>query len=594
MRGTQRFRSIVAGVFYFGALIVACLLNTLPTQGRKVAAEADEVTSRLYNKYYMEAVCQGVIGNSAAQYQLLKRALQFKPNSPEALYDLAKLTVNHPLASEGEAIALYRKAQQFAPDNNDIRWDLAKIEIIEGQVDSATAHLKCLVADPLKRQQAYILLSDILERSGKHDEELVQLASEWETNEGWDENISLIKVRAFNRLQRWSQSHTLIDSLIQNDPQNSYYPFLKAETYLLQGDTARACETNRFLEKEFPQDPHAQLFKITYYQKKHYNDSLNAEVERLITNPKQDEDTRAAFWRDYIKMSYKSPQDAPRIDSLFAIMVKQPMKSSVLIDLYAAYLSQRKAPNKDFLPVLTKRLELDPSDKEMRVQHAWLLFASKQYEAAIESVKIGIPHNPAQLNLYIIGGNSYSLLNQQEKGLEMFKSGLNHVGECEDKEIVSDYFSAFGDLTHKVGRAEECYALYDSSLVYNPNNPSTLNNYAYFLSLEEKDLDKADSLASRAVKYQPDEPTYLDTYAWVKFVLQDYAAAEKYIQKALSFVKDEENDAALYDHAGDIYFHLGKTDEALGAWKRAAELKCDNPVLAKKIKDKKYYKNPQP
>ena len=42
-----------------------------------------------------------------------------------------------------------------------------------------------------------------------------------------------------------------------------------------------------------------------------------------------------------------------------------------------------------------------------------------------------------------------------------------------------------------------------------------LNNYAYFLALEERDLERALRMAERAVEHSANNPTFLDTQAWI-------------------------------------------------------------------------------
>ncbi len=53
---------------------------------------------------------------------------------------------------------------------------------------------------------------------------------------------------------------------------------------------------------------------------------------------------------------------------------------------------------------------------------------------------------------------------------------------------------------------KQCYKAYDSSLRYDPDNAMVLNNYAYFLSLEERDLEKALAMSSRATPSRTTTP----------------------------------------------------------------------------------------
>ena len=82
-------------------------------------------------------------------------------------------------------------------------------------------------------------------------------------------------------------------------------------------------------------------------------------------------------------------------------------------------------------------------------------------------------------------------------------------------------------------------------------NVVVLNNYSYFLSLEKKDLKKAERMSAQCIKLEPDNATYLDTYAWIFFVQGNYTLAKIYIESALE--KDKTKSAELVDHYGTSF-----------------------------------------
>ena len=129
-----------------------------------------------------------------------------------------------------------------------------------------------------------------------------------------------------------------------------------------------------------------------------------------------------------------------------------------------------------------------------------------------------------------------------------------------------------GDTYHEVGKLERCYACYDSALVLVPDNPQVLNNYAYFLSLESSNLEKAQVMAHRVCELHPNSPTYLDTYAWVLYQSGQYTQAKIYIDQTLAAVTEEDESSTYYKHAGDIYWKIGDRKNARKFWKRAEEL----------------------
>lgn len=145
-----------------------------------------------------------------------------------------------------------------------------------------------------------------------------------------------------------------------------------------------------------------------------------------------------------------------------------------------------------------------------------------------------------------------------------------------------------GDILYSKGMGKEAYAAYDSCLQWKDDNFGCLNNYAYYLSEEGKDLEKAEQMSYRTVQAEPDNSTYLDTYAWILFKRKKYKDAQPYIDMAIK--NDTTNSAVLLEHAGDIHIMNGDTDKALEYWREALKQigDEDKKVLIRKIKLKKY------
>ena len=118
------------------------------------------------------------------------------------------------------------------------------------------------------------------------------------------------------------------------------------------------------------------------------------------------------------------------------------------------------------------------------------------------------------------------------------------------------------------------------------SNIGTLNNYAYYLSVERRDLDKAEEMSYKTVKAEPNNATYLDTYAWILFEKGNYAEARIYIDNAMK--SDEEKSDVVVEHCGDIYFMTGDVEGALKYWKKALEMGSESKTLKEKIEKKKY------
>ena len=75
-----------------------------------------------------------------------------------------------------------------------------------------------------------------------------------------------------------------------------------------------------------------------------------------------------------------------------------------------------------------------------------------------------------------------------------------------------------------------------------------LNNAAYFMAEEDRTLGRAELYASIAVAAEPENSTFLDTYAWVMFKKRDYQRAKELIDQALSIcLRNEDGEESVTD-----------------------------------------------
>ena len=164
--------------------------------------------------------------------------------------------------------------------------------------------------------------------------------------------------------------------------------------------------------------------------------------------------------------------------------------------------------------------------------------------------------------------------------------GLNVPEIGSDPLMRSEFYTLFGDIAFRQEKADEAFAYYDRALENNPKNYATLNNYSYYLALLGRDLDKAERMSGEVIKANPDNATYLDTYAWVYFKLGRYSLARLYLKKAIDIAS--EASAEMYEHYGDVLAVMGNEAEAVEWWQKAVEAGGDSETLRQKIARKKY------
>jgi len=207
----------------------------------------------------------------------------------------------------------------------------------------------------------------------------------------------------------------------------------------------------------------------------------------------------------------------------------------------------------------------------------------QQADSVVKHANDAIEIFPNQPSLWLYKGIGHNMLEDSQNAALAFEHGKKIT--LENKELEGLFNAQLGDSYNSLEQYDKADQSYESALSTDPNNAHVLNNYSYYLSLRKDKLSKALVMSERLVELYPDEVTYLDTYAWVLYQMEDYQKAETYLKKA---AQDSENGTIL-EHYGDVLFKLGKKDEALKYWNKAKEKGETTELIDKKILDKQLY-----
>lgn len=171
-----------------------------------------------------------------------------------------------------------------------------------------------------------------------------------------------------------------------------------------------------------------------------------------------------------------------------------------------------------------------------------------------------------------------------------FQSGDTLAAICTAQEVIrysrndsitSSAYGFCGDMAHLRGDNKAAYRYYQRALKLRPDSPVILNNFAYYLSEEQRDLEEALKMSARANELDPQNATYLDTQAWVLYRLGRYEEAQTLMRQAL--VLDATGSSELLLHYGDILYALGKSFMAKTYWQRALEAGADGKIIEERL-----------
>ncbi len=154
---------------------------------------------------------------------------------------------------------------------------------------------------------------------------------------------------------------------------------------------------------------------------------------------------------------------------------------------------------------------------------------------------------------------------------------------------LSELYTSVGDCLYNMKKVDRAYVAYENALLLNPDNGMAMNNYAYFMSENGGDLNKAEEMSRKSLQGEnASNPTFLDTYAWILHKLGRNEEAETFQKKAIEENGTEKGASEeLWDHYGDILQANGKTEEAIEAWKKAIENSKEPSKIETKINNAK-------
>lgn len=537
---------------------------------------------RKYDYFFLEAMRLKEKKDYASAFGLLQHCLQIHPNASSALYEISQYYMFLRQVPQGQAAL--EKAVANSPDNFWYCQGLASLYQQQNEQDKAIELLEQMTTRfPLKQEPLFNLL-DLYGRQEKYDKMIATL-DRLEQRMGKNEQLSMEKFRIYLQMKDDDKAFQEIESLVQEYPMDVRYQVILGDVYLQNGKKQEAYDTYQKVLAAEPDNPMALFSMASYYKQTGQEDLYQQKLDTLLLNKKVTSDTKISILRQMVVENEQSDRDSTQIIQLFDRIMKQEQDDAQIPMLYAQYLLSKNM-EAEAVPALEQVVDIDPTNKAARMMLISAAVKKEDYKQIIKICEAGTEATPDALEFYYYLAIAYNQAEQTDSVVNICKRALKHTTPDSKKEIVSDFYSIMGDMYHTKKQMQEAYAAYDSALVYNPSNIGALNNYAYYLSVERRDLDKAEEMSYKTVKAEPNNATYLDTYAWILFEKGNYAEARIYIDNAMK--SDEEKSDVIVEHCGDIYYMTGDVEGALTYWKKALEMGSESKTLKQKIEKKKY------
>ena len=545
----------------------------------------DYNTSQRFKYFYLEAINQQNKGNYAAAFDLLNHCQEINPNAAEVYF--MRSAYYSMLKNDSLMVADIERAAALNPTNTTFMERLGQIYIGMGKFPKAIETYEKIFANTRDRDDVLNILIQLYDRQKDYDN-MLRTIDRLESLEGSSEEITLARMRVLALKGDKEAELAELKSLSEKHPNDMNYHVMMGN-WLLQNDRAdEALKEYDYVLKMEPDNLMAQMSMLDYYRNVGEDSLANDLQEKMLINEDTPINSKMTLMRKVVADNEQEGGDSTQVLDLFHRILAQPQKTTDMHELYAAYMTLKKMPQDSINQALRDALEIAPDNAGVRLELIQAEWSKKNFDEVIRLSRAAQEYNPDEMAFYYFMGLAHFQKDERDEALNSFQRGVAQINESSNKEIVSDFYAIMGDILHEKGREKEAYAAYDSCLQWKPDNIGCLNNYAYYLSEQGKDLQRAEQMSYRTIKAEPQNSTYLDTYAWILFMQERYEESKLYIDQAVQ--NDSTVSVVILEHAGDIHAKVGEMDKALDFWRKARDNGSDSKVLIRKIKLRKYLK----
>ncbi len=509
---------------------------------------------------FTEATKMYLFGDYSGAASLYTECLKFKPNSAAANYQLAEIYLKAGDITRAKKFSL--AANHFDSENKWYTLQIAGIYEALNKRDSAVLMYKRLLDGSVRDITVYYQIASLLERDKNYVQALEYL-DKIEGEIGPSRETLISKSRVFEGLGRAKDALQQLRLAVTGNEDDYVVYGMMAEHFRMHGKADSA---------------------ECYYKKIYHDHQDDANVvfsygEFLLTQERVGE-ARGVFIEAFgeseidnslkFRYLYNALQDEeqfkkvrPVLDTVVSVLLNRSPESLNVMSLYSD-VNYRMGNYKASGDILRKIMVKDETNYKAWEQMLFCLSAMDQKDSVVTYGRKAIEKFENRPLPYLILASVYYMRDEYKTALPLLKKGEEYA---DSPPMKIEFFSLLAECYSKIENQELSDKYYENALKIDSINPGILNNYAYSLAVRGKNLEKAKIMSGYTIYNEPENSTYLDTYAWVLFKNNELQKACTTIKKALK--TGGNRNAEILEHYGDILLKMGRTSKALKIWGEA-------------------------
>jgi tetratricopeptide (TPR) repeat protein len=574
----QAYTGIIYGMIPF--LFFSCSVSH-PFVSSSPGKHATQFADDKFKTLYYDGLIQKVQGNYDKAEDYFRQCLSVSPTNPAANFEVAQMLENN--KEPDSALGYMKKAVAGDPENIWYGYFYAgNLQQLGKYKEEIKVYNDLIKAHPGTTDIYYKLALAQLQAQ-EYKEAIKTYNILQSKSDSADEDLAMNKIEILEKIKEYPQAEDEIKKLIRNYPTTSQYSDMLGNLYDLEGKRAQAYQIYQKMEQEYPHDAMVHLSLADYYKTTNNDNLAYEELKKAFAEPTLDIDTKIR-----IVLALNTFTSSDSIFSEALTLSREMVLAHPAEPRAHAIYGQFLQHNKDLEQARVQYRIAVSEDSGRYGYWGQLLDIEAQLNDAgsleNESRKaIGMFPNNAQL--YYYNGLANMQLKNYHAAVSAFKSGTLYV--INDSTLLDLFYQNIGDASYFMKKYSASDSAYNEALKINPNNDYVLNNYSYFLSVRDTNLEMAEKMSKKSNGLVQNNNSYEDTYAWILYMSGKYENAKEWEYKAIMDGGDK--DATILEHYGNILFKLGDKGLALEYWLKAKQYGANSELLDREIKDKQLY-----
>jgi tetratricopeptide (TPR) repeat protein len=541
-----RNRKMKKSLFVFFGIIYILFNSPVPVFGQlkadstgiRVGYESEyyyaftEATRYMIYQYYNQAV------------GLYKTCLEYNPGSTAIKYQLSRIYYRTGYIDEAKKLGI----EAWEGDKSN-RWYLLNLITIyqtTNNIDSAILFTKDLIALEPRKPDNYLNLAVLYEISGDFKKAL-KLLDQIESTFGKSIEAYSLRYNIYKSVGDRKQAIQQLYFANKQEPDNSSIIGLMAEFYRDSGVQDSASKYYDYLLNEVGRDPVTIFSYIDYLV--HFNKYHEAEqyLSSSMNTGTITKEQTTEYFLNKLESNEEILKDKVFYDraiSLFNSLYENDLRVNALVVDY-----NFKVNNYGEAAEKLKKLTLT-NEQNYRIWQQ-LLFAENnlnQYDSLLKYSEKAVSLFEDQPLPYLYSGIAYLQKKDYSSAVKSLEKGIKY---SEGNGIYVQYCIFLAEAYGELQDHDKSFEFYEKALLVDSSNILIMNNYAYFLAVDGKDLEKAEKMSRQTISKEKTNPVYLDTYAWIMYKMEKNRKAKQYIKKALRYGGAEDKD--IMEHYNTIF-----------------------------------------